>query len=47
MNWEDLNNEKSFSGFTCYAQSKLGNILFTVELEKRLKGFKETIYLKI
>ncbi len=46
MNWEDLQNEKNFSGFGCYAQSKLGNILFTVELAKRLKGFLNKNYFK-
>ena len=39
MNWEDLQNEKNYGAMKCYSQSKLGNILFTVELEKRLKGF--------
>ncbi len=38
MNWDDLQSEKSYSGLGCYSQSKLGNILFTLELEKRLKG---------
>ena len=37
MNWEDLNLEKSYSGFSAYKQSKLANCLFTIELDKRLK----------
>ena len=38
MVWDDLQGEKSFSGFGAYAQSKLANALFTVELAKRLEG---------
>ena len=37
MNWDDLNLEKSYNGFTAYKQSKLANCLFTIELDKRLK----------
>ncbi len=38
MNWDDLNYEKSYSAFDCYGQSKLAQVLFTIELEKRLKS---------
>ena len=38
MNWDDLNYEKKYSALVCYGQSKLAQILFTIELEKRLKG---------
>jgi len=38
MNWDDLQSEKSYSSMFCYRQAKLANILFTVELAKRLKG---------
>ena len=38
MNWDDLQNEKKFSGFGAYRQTKLGNILFTIELAEKLKG---------
>jgi NAD(P)-dependent dehydrogenase (short-subunit alcohol dehydrogenase family) len=33
-----FNPEKGFSTFVAYAQSKTGNILFSVALEKRLSG---------
>ncbi len=45
MNWNDLNFENSYyyNPMSCYLQSKLANILFTVELDERLKGkFIET-----
>ena len=38
INWDDLQGEKNFSSFFAYQQSKLCNILFTVELAERLKG---------
>jgi len=41
MNWADLQYEKNASGFKCYGQSKLGNILFTNELARRLKGWRK------
>lgn len=37
MNWDDLNYEKKYKPFYCYGQSKLAQVLFTTELEKRLK----------
>ncbi|MGB1207119.1 MAG: oxidoreductase [Chitinophagales bacterium] len=36
MNFEDLNSEKSYQKWTAYGQSKLANILFTLELQRRL-----------
>ncbi|MBC8042925.1 MAG: SDR family oxidoreductase [Rhizobacter sp.] len=36
INFEDLQSEKSFSGFTAYGTSKLMNVLFTYELDRRL-----------
>jgi NAD(P)-dependent dehydrogenase (short-subunit alcohol dehydrogenase family) len=36
INFDDLNSEKSYSRFGAYAQSKVANILFTRELQKRL-----------
>lgn len=38
MNWDDINWEKSYSPIRAYSQSKTANILFTKELEKRLKN---------
>ena len=38
LNFDDLQSEKSFSGWTCYATSKLANILLTAELARRLEG---------
>jgi len=38
INWDDLQGEKDFSSFFAYQQSKLCNILFTIELAERLKG---------
>jgi NAD(P)-dependent dehydrogenase (short-subunit alcohol dehydrogenase family) len=37
IKWDDLQSEKSFSGFNAYRHSKLANILFTNELAERLK----------
>ncbi|KAL1131361.1 hypothetical protein AAG570_010978 [Ranatra chinensis] len=45
MNWDDLNWERRrYSAFGAYAQSKLANYLFTVELAERLKGTGVTAY---
>jgi hypothetical protein len=38
MLWDDLQAEKNFSGFYAYRQSKLANVLFTLELAERLRG---------
>lgn len=37
MNFDDLNSEKYYSAFAAYNQSKLANVLFTYELNRRLK----------
>jgi len=38
LDFSDLQNEKSFSSFKAYGQSKLANIYFTYELARRLEG---------
>ena len=38
INFDDLQSEKKYSGFRALAQSKLGNLLFTMELARRLAG---------
>lgn len=43
MNFEDLQGEKKFSSWQAYGQSKLGMILFTHELSKRLAGTGITV----
>ena len=38
MYFDDLFQEKNFNGLRAYGQSKLANVLFTYELDRRLKG---------
>jgi NAD(P)-dependent dehydrogenase (short-subunit alcohol dehydrogenase family) len=38
LDFDDLQSERSYSGFGVYKKSKLANILFTRELAKRLSG---------
>lgn len=38
INFDDLMGKESYSGFRAYGQSKLANILFTYELDRRLAG---------
>ena len=44
MNWDDINWEKSYDPVKAYSQSKIANILFTVELAKMLQGTSVTSY---
>jgi len=43
IDFEDLMQEKKFSAFKAYHQSKLANVLFTYELAKRLEGTSVTV----
>lgn len=38
MNFDDLQSEKSYKRWAVYGQSKLANLLFTLELQHRLAG---------
>jgi len=38
LNFDDLENRRSYNGFPAYGQSKLANVLFTYELARRLAG---------
>lgn len=38
IQWDDLMLAKGYQGFTAYSQSKLANVLFAVELARRLAG---------
>ena len=38
INFDDLQDEQSYSGSRAYNQSKLANVLFTYELARRLQG---------
>lgn len=40
--FDDINAERSYRGFARYAQSKLANILFTIEMARRLTGTEVT-----
>ncbi len=43
LDFENLRGEKSFAPYGAYALSKLGNVLFTVELARRLAGEPITV----
>ncbi len=43
IDFDDLQGEKSYSGIRAYGQSKLANVLFTVELARRLAGTGVTV----
>ena len=43
MDFDDLHQEKNYSGWKAYSQSKLANILFTYELAHRLAGTGITV----
>ncbi|HEX4291541.1 MAG TPA: SDR family NAD(P)-dependent oxidoreductase [Trebonia sp.] len=43
INFDDLQSERSYSRVRAYGQSKLANLMFTYELERRLSGSGTTI----
>jgi NAD(P)-dependent dehydrogenase (short-subunit alcohol dehydrogenase family) len=43
INFDDLQSERSYSRVAAYGQSKLANLLFTYELQRRLSGAGTTI----
>lgn len=43
MNFDDLNSEKNYNKAFCYSQSKLANLLFTLELACQLEGTGVTV----
>jgi NAD(P)-dependent dehydrogenase (short-subunit alcohol dehydrogenase family) len=43
LDWDNLQGEKRFDGHQAYALSKLANVLFTVELARRLRGTPITV----
>ena len=43
IDFDDLQSRKRYKGFQAYARSKLGNLLFTYELAKRLEGTGITV----
>lgn len=42
IDFDDLQGERSYSGARAYNQSKLANVLFTYELDRRLRGTSVT-----
>ncbi len=42
INFENLQGEKKFNGWQAYSDSKLENVLFTIELARRLEGSNVT-----
>jgi len=43
INFDDLHGERSYSKVSAYSQSKLANLMFTYELQRRLSGAGTTI----
>ncbi|XP_008311713.1 retinol dehydrogenase 14b [Cynoglossus semilaevis] len=43
INFDDLNSENNYDKAFCYSQSKLANLLFTLELSHRLEGTGVTV----
>uniref|UniRef100_A0A1A8HX18 Retinol dehydrogenase 14b (All-trans/9-cis/11-cis) n=1 Tax=Nothobranchius kuhntae TaxID=321403 RepID=A0A1A8HX18_NOTKU len=43
INFDDLNSERSYNKAFCYSQSKLANLLFTLQLAHQLQGTGVTV----
>ncbi|XP_035534638.1 retinol dehydrogenase 14b [Morone saxatilis] len=43
INFDDLNSENNYNKASCYSQSKLANLLFTLELARQLEGTGVTV----
>ncbi|XP_061563089.1 retinol dehydrogenase 14b [Cololabis saira] len=43
INFDDLNSENNYNKAFCYSQSKLANLLFTLELARHLEGTRVTV----
>lgn len=43
INFDDLNSERNYNKGFCYSQSKLANLLFTLELAQQLEGTGVTV----
>ena len=43
INFDDLNSENNYNKAFCYSQSKLANLLFTLELARHLEGTGVTV----
>src|SRR6266545_3993807 len=43
IEFDNLQGERSYNGFAAYGNSKLANILFTIELARRLEGTSITV----
>uniref|UniRef100_A0A3P8SKN2 Retinol dehydrogenase 14b n=1 Tax=Amphiprion percula TaxID=161767 RepID=A0A3P8SKN2_AMPPE len=43
INFDDLNSENNYDKAFCYSQSKLANLLFTLELARQLEGTGVTV----
>jgi NAD(P)-dependent dehydrogenase (short-subunit alcohol dehydrogenase family) len=43
IDFQNLQGEKSFNGYSAYALSKLANLMFAVELAERLRGTRITV----
>ncbi|KAI5611743.1 retinol dehydrogenase 14, partial [Silurus asotus] len=43
INFDDLNSERSYNGASAYSRSKLANLLFTLELSRRLENTGVTV----